>query len=52
MNADSLFATFADKEGVVGRILYSWSQDDFDKKIPDDDVDRDKHVICETGALI
>ena len=52
MNADSLFATFDAKESVVGRILYSWSQDDFDKKIPDDDVDRDKHVICETGALI
>ena len=52
VNADSLFAAFNDKEGAVGRILYSWSQDYNEKKISDDDVDRDKHVICETGALI
>ena len=33
MNAD-LFATFDNTESVVGRILYSWSQDDCDKKYP------------------
>ena len=34
MNADSLFATFDAKESVVGRILYSWSQDYNEKKYP------------------
>ena len=34
INADSLFATFDAKESVVGRILYSWSQDYNEKKYP------------------
>ena len=28
------------------------SQDDDDNEITNDDRDQDKHVICETGALI